>query len=494
MKLRLLPLLLLLLVAPACRSQSPSTATPSPAPSPTDPMDLPWEDRSIFSAGLVGPARSVLDEMPSATVYHLQYEINADLIHLQGQEQVHYTNTESQALDDVRLRLFPNILGGDMQIPQVKVDDQPITPSYSLEDSLLIVPLASPLKPGESVMLGLDFSVTIPDTVEYNYGVLAYAEGVLALAHAYPMIPVYNEEGWNAEVPPHYGDVTFADMSFFIVRVTAPKNLTLVAVGRELDRKESGETQTVTYAAGPVRDFYLAASPDYEMVTERAGDTSINFYAPASLRAGAQDGLAFAVRAVEDFSQRYAAFPYTELDLVGTPTRASGIEYPGMIAITNGLIVPGNQSLEGTVAHEVAHQWFYNLVGSDQLDQPWLDESLAQFVTLQYFTDKYGQSGATGFKQYLEQRWQRAGGDLIPIGLPVAAYSDQQYGAIIYGRGGLFFEALHQQMDTDAFDSFMKDYTSTYSWGIATPEDLKGLAEKHCSCDLTAMFQEWVYP
>ena len=57
--------------------------------------------------------------------------------------------------------------------------------------------------------------------------------------------------------------------------------------------------------------------------------------------------------------------------------------------------------MEGTVAHEVGHQWFYNLVGDDQLDDPWLDESFAQFATLQYFTDEYGASGADGFRNSL---------------------------------------------------------------------------------------------
>ena len=52
------------------------------------------------------------------------------------------------------------------------------------------------------------------------------------------MIAVYNDEGWNAEIPPQSGDVTFADMSFFVVKVTAPEDVTLVVSGREVGRKE----------------------------------------------------------------------------------------------------------------------------------------------------------------------------------------------------------------------------------------------------------------
>jgi aminopeptidase N len=76
----------------------------------------------------------------------------------------------------------------------------------------------------------------------------------------------------------------------------------------------------------------------------------------------------------------------------------------------------------------------------------------------------------------------------------VAEYSGQEYGAIVYGRGPLFFVALREKMSTETFDAFLKEYTETLSWGVATPEFLQSLAEKHCSCDLDATFNEWVYP
>jgi len=491
---RLLSLILILtLTQMACKALFPSTVTPTPG-SISDPMTIPWEERELFSPGLVTAARDVLKQMPDATVYHIQIELDADMTELKGREEVRYTNTEDVALQDVRLRLYPNLLGGEMHIPEVQVDGQPITPNYTLDDSLLTVPLAAPLQPDSSVTLGMDFTVTIPTSLDLNYGVLAYAGGVLALAHAYPMIPVYNEEGWNAEVPPESGDLTFGDMSFFVVSVTAPRDLQIVAVGRELGREDNGSTQTVVFAAGPVRDFYLTASRSYRVVTGEVGETTVRFYAADELRNGAREGLEAALRSVETFNSRYALYPYSELDLAATPTLALGIEYPGMIAITSRILEPGNYYLEGTVAHEVGHQWFYNLVGNDQLDHPWLDESLTQFATLQYFSDQYGSAGLNGYRQSMEDRWAGIGNAPIPIGLPVSGYTDQEYGAIVYGRGGLFFLALRQEIGEQAFDAFMTDYASTYSWDIATPEGLQSLAEEHCSCDLDALFEEWVYP
>jgi aminopeptidase N len=389
--------------------------------------------------------------------------------------------------------LFSNILGGEMTAENITVNGEKVTPAYDLNDSLLIVPFPQALVVGQSAIIYMDFAITVPDTVNLNYGVQAYYDDVLTLAHAYPMITVFDDEGWNAEIPPQSGDVTYADMSFFIVKVDAPKKVTLVGSGREISRQENGSRQTVTYAAGPVRDFYLAASPEYEVFTKAANGITYRFYTRDFLQDGAEAALDAAVRSVEDYSQRYAPYPYTELDFVSTPTLALGIEYPGMIAITEWIVTPNDGYLEATIAHEVGHQWFYNLIGNDQLDDPWLDESLTQFITLQYFTDEYGEAGNQGFRQDLESRWASIGNADIPVGLPVREYSEVEYSGIVYGRGALFFEALREEMGAETFDAFMKDYTATNAWGISTPEELKAIAEENCNCDLTPIFEEWIF-
>ena len=492
----LLSLSLLLAACSAPKPAAPPTATPLP-----DIFNTPWDDLSLFKSGLIQSQQPVLNQLTKASVYHLELKIAEDLYHVTGTEDVHYTNAEDVALKQIELRLFPNILGGEMKTSNVQVDEESVAPKFDLQNSLMIVPLAKPLKPNQSIVLSMDFAVTVPQSVETNYGVLAYFDDVLALAHAYPMICVYNDEGWNAEIPPQSGDVTFADESFYIVKVTAPKNLTLVTTGQTLNSEEDGALQTLSVASGPARDFYLAASPDYTEISQTFGEVTIHSYAQEKFKKGAQMALDVASRAIKDYGGRYAPFPYTEFDIVSTPTLALGIEYPGMVAITSRIYdvdsdfrgTPTGIYMESTVAHETGHQWFYSLVGDDQLDDPWLDESLTQFATLQYFTDEYGESGARGFRSSLEGRWADVNNEKIPIGLPVAKYSDREYGAIVYGRGPLFFVALRDEIGAEAFDAFMKDYTTTLSWKISTPQTLQSIAEKHCNCDLQGLFDEWVY-
>ena len=470
-------------------------ATPSPTENLPDPLQTPWEDRSIFKDGLVLSQQSVLDDLTGASIYHIEFNIADELQHITGSQEVRYTNTEEIPLDEIRFPLFPNILGGEMTISSISVNNSDVDVSYELENGVLRVPLQPELSPGQSIILQMDFSVTVPQSLESNYGVLAYVEDVLALAHAYPMIAVYDDEGWNTKLPSQNGDVTHADASFYIVRVTAPKEVTLVTSGHRVTHTEAGQTQTLVVANGPARDFFLAASPNYEGISQTIGEVTIRSYAPKESREGSQMALDVASRAIEAFSARYAPYPYTEFDIASVPSLALGIEYPGMTIIASQLY-NGSEAelLEPTVAHEVGHQWFYNLIGDDQLDDPWIDESLTQFVTLQYYIDVYGPNGGSGFRDSFHRRWDRVSKAEIPIGLAAAEYQGVEYGAIVYGRGPLFFIALKDVMGSDIFDAFLRDYTETYSWNIATPEGLQLLAEKHCACDLDSIFNEWVYP
>ena len=483
-------------------SEIPVTALPE-TPPPLKP-ELLFEDDDpfwIFRIGLIESQQPVLDDLSEASFYTIELNIQEDIVSVKGVEDVHYTNREDVPLDEIHFRLLPNVLNGQMKVTSVRVNNQPFEPIYELQNSLMRVPLYDNIQTGESVDIHVEFSITVPDSIETNYGILAYYEGVLTLAHAYPMIAVYDDEGWNAEIPPNQGDPTYADASFFVVTVDAPAELVLVGSGREVNRNNNGSRQTVTFAAGPARDFYLAGSADYEVVSQTINSITFNSYFPAGMKASAQETINVAVNAFEFFGEKYAPYPYTEFEIISTPTYALGIEYPGVIAITDRIYDPDDETygtpnstlLETTVAHEAGHQWFYNLVGNDQLDEPWLDESLTQFATWQYYEHQHGRSGGRGFEESLNARWSQFY-ENIPIGQPVADYAGSTYSAIIYGRGPFFFQALRDEMGEEEFDAFMKDYVVSNTWGIGTGENMKALAEKHCHCNLTTLFDVWVTP
>ena len=217
---------------------------------------------------------------------------------------------------------------------------------------------------------------------------------------------------------------------------------------------------------------------------------------------GAKSALEHAVGALKVYNDRFGVYPYTEFDVVNTPMWALGMEYPGLVAIglklyepdaeVNG--VPVRFMLQPTVAHEVAHQWFYNVVGNDQVDEPWLDEAVVQYATELCLIDTGEQGTAQGFRDSWYGRWDRVDRADIPIGKSTGSYEGKEYGAIIYGRGPIFVETLAKKMGQTAFDDFLRDYYESHKWGIGTTDEFKQLAERHCQCDLTPLFKEWVYP
>lgn len=463
--------------------------------------DVSWDDRTIFRHGLIKAEQAVLDGLPGATVYQLDLQISDDLLLLEGHETVHYTNQEDGPLNEIYFRLFPNTAGGRITVSSVEADGADADMVREFADSALRVSLPEPLQPGDRLELQLDFQVEVAQEMAGNYGLFGYFDGVLVLDEFLPTIPVY-DGGWNVEVPPPNGDLTYYDTSFFLVRVTAPAELTIVASGIEAGREQNGDTQSVLFAAGPARGFYLAASERFTLITRMVGETTVNSYAFPGWMEGSTLALQFASASLEAFGQRLGSYPYTEFDVVSTPMMALGMEYAGMTAITlqaydpEALIsgFPSQVILESTVAHEVAHQWFYNVVGTDQVDEPWMDEALVQYFTGLYYADSYGEEAYRSFRDSWENRWQRVEKAEIPIGLPSAAYAEYEYAPIIYGRGPMFIEALAAAMGQHQFDAFMRDYYQSHKWGIGTSDAFRQLAEEHCGCNLTALFDSWVYP
>jgi hypothetical protein len=455
--------------------------------------DLPHNLREDYYSDLGG--------LDGASVYTINMTINldGDVVRVRGTEDILYTNQETVPLESIYFRLIPNMSGDYLAISVVKIDDMVLQPVLEYAGTALRVDLETPLAPEQSALISLQFNEVVPSVMGGNYGLYIYQDEILALDAFFPIIPVYNNEGWNVEDPPQNADMIFADAAFFSVTVDAPRDLVLVAGGRETDRSEIGDRQIVTFEGGPQRDFYLAASQNFMSVSDMVDGTLVTSYFLEEFRDSGEMVLGVGVHALEIFNQRLGQYPYDELDLVSTPMQAGGMEYSNIVALgvftydpsSSVRGIPGPSFLEGAAAHEVAHQWFYNQVMNDQIDEPWVDESLVQYATYLYYLDRYGEQIGSGFMGSFDDLWGRVDKEPIPIGLPAKDYSPMEYGAIVYGRGALFFVALSQEMGQDAFDAFLKEYVETYRWKTVEPEDLKSIAESSCACDLTHIFSDW---
>jgi hypothetical protein len=482
----------------------------------TSASEIDWDDREVFKSGLVESSQSVLDELPLASTYYISLEIPDDLVSgLLGHQIVRYFNAEEIPLDQVYFRLFPNAQGGSLEVRDVMVDDElaeitlesfnPLMEENPLPTALR-VDLSEPLQPGEAAVIEMDFILDIPTEMGGNYGIFGYFDDVMVLDTFYPMIPAYDQDdGWYSAFPQPNGDYSYNDASFYLVQVTAPADLLIGSAGVRVDHQIEGESQVATFAVGPARDYYLACSRVYTELEDQVNDDlTIRVLTRKEHDLHQQLALEFARDAIEIFSQRLGDYPYTEFEIVTAPMLALGVEYPGITFLRLEMFIenhemyerPNVYQLEPTTVHEVAHMWFYNTVGNDQQNEPWLDEAVVQYLTYIYFLDKYG--NGDGFVDSWYGRWSRVDYDEIPIGMPAGKYIDPEtevnsYGAIVYGRGPLFFLELEGVLGLDTLMSAIQNYYQDHLWEEGQPEDLREALEAACECDLTSYFEEWVY-
>jgi aminopeptidase N len=246
-----------------------------------------------------------------------------------------------------------------------------------------------------------------------------------------------------------------------------------------------------------MRDFNLVMSRDFVVKSIAVGQTTVNsYYLPMDETAG-ERVLQYVSDALRTYNERFGLYPFVEFNVVETPITAAGIEYPGLIVIAQRFYEEGQEGgfFEFATAHEVAHQWWYSMVGSDQVDEPWLDEALTNYSTLIYIENIHGQKEArsilTGYFEGPYRRVVEEERDAV-VAQPVAAFSEEDYAPIVYGKGPLFFHALRQEVGDEAYFAIMREYLRQHKYKIATPESFLTVAESISGRDLDVIYKEWI--
>ena len=503
--------------APTATALSPtSTAAATQAPTPTQASPTPttaaqgasvlapdWTDLSPYRQAMRSAYTGDVDQFTDATHYAIDLQVDLDAATFEGTIRVRYTNAEDTSLDQIVFRLLPNTPGygtpegapAALDVSSLTLDGTPVQAERRLYNSALYLPLSTPLAPGDAVEIDMAFTGTLPADPAAGYAQYGYIDGVLAIPDFYPLIPVYDDEGWNVELAPTYGDATFTDTALYLVRVTLPGDVTLAASGVAIDQQQNDDgTVSTTFASGPMRDFMVAASRDYQTAQTQVDDVLVTSYYLGST-AGGERALDYASSSLRIYEDLIGAYPFNELDVVATPTRAGGIEYPGLIVVAANLYEQSGGFFEMATVHEVGHQWWYSLVGNDQLDEPWLDESFTQYTAMLYYERRYGAGAAANvLENYFRAPYEHLPPQeqQIPIGLPVADYTADLYGVIVYDKGPLFFDQIRTQVGKEAFGRFMQSYLTKYRYGIVYPQDLVDSVESTSGQQIDALYQQWV--
>ena len=433
--------------------------------------------------------------------YDIELRVDPETRQVEGTARIHFTNRNDRPLNDLFVRLYPNLqqLGGEMRLTGVVTlpDRYATGMGFILDDTATRITLTEPLPPDESIDLEIGYQIQAPTREGYVlFG--ESGEGILSLPYSYPMLAAQTGDAanpWRLETPPQHGDIAITDPAMYTITATVPSDIVLAATGTEIASGEStsGWVDHV-FVTGPVREWAMIMSPDFKVKEGVVDGTRLNsYYLPEDETAGlaAYNQAAAALRA---YNRMFAPYPYTELDIVEAPTRHLGMEFPGLNYI--GLVTYRDKSYsqEQLVAHEVSHQWWYGLVGSEPFRYPWLDEGLAEHSSLLYLEHFRGGNSADRLRNIWETSsdWAAANGYDDFVGQEVTAFTGINYEILVYGKSARFFDALYKQLGHDTYLEVLQTFIERYRFKNPTPQDFLNTVKEVSGFDPEALHKQWI--
>jgi len=174
------------------------------------------------------------------------------------------------------------------------------------------------------------------------------------------------------------------------------------------------------------------------------------------------------------------------------------MEYPSIVFINKDYYKPNlKDPLEKVVVHETAHQWWYGIVGNDQIDEAWLDESLATYSETLYIIHKYGDKEGENYFNYTCQMPYDYGKSYIESDVVVKPLSKfhswEDYGLLVYVKGAIFLNEIKKDFGMATLIQILNRYYDTYRFKIARTEDFLRICEEVTNSSFKEKAQLWLY-
>ena len=303
--------------------------------------------------------------------------------------------------------------------------------------TVLSVPITDGWQAEEWIEITLTYTVQIPH-MAYRFG---EDSGIWVLGNAFAIPAVWEEGAWRTDEYAPVGDPFLSDCMNWTVSVSVPEGFLCAGSGYPTAETADGRTR-YDFVSPAIRDFALVVSDRFHTAQAEQDGVLVSAYATDASRA--RELLDYGKQALACFSARYGAYPYQSYTLCEINFPMGGMEYPTMAMIAADLLDAGGESLETVVAHEVAHQWWYAVVGSDPVNQAWQDEALSQFSMLEYLEDRHGLARR---EEYEQRELESALRVTVPRGVTPGAPLDRfssmsEYALVVYDRGAAMFCAL----------------------------------------------------
>jgi hypothetical protein len=396
---------------------------------------------------------------------------------------------------------------------------------YSFDDqgATLRVNLREPVAPGAATEILLRFKGTVPEIDPEETGLATHVvkqvsaalraereirrardinfrcRGVMLLGTAYPVLAVHDGDEWRRKVEATVGDIIFSESADYEVTIETQQGVTVFAPGTEIAAK-SADRSRKTYSGSALREFAILAGRGlHSEQTEVEGITVTSIFLPEHERVGKRV-LAIATNALRTFTSVFGRLPFKDVKIAEAPLVAGlgSTEFSAFSIIASAFYVDFDspamrnlpeiireqrpaveESLEWTVGHLTAHQWWGAAVGNDPAREPVLDEALSCWSSLLYYKAAYGEEkSATVLDDQVRgvyRLYRTFGGDDMDANRPSHDFRNTfQYAAIVSAKGALMFAELQRLLGEEKLFAALRNYYQANMFEIADLDDLRG--------------------
>lgn len=490
---------------PALRPTSPSPGQEGGAAVTHALPDLPGPDLEALAEGLAPQARSFLTPDDRRPRVQMALRVEPEARRLRGRLRLTYWNRERVPLTALCFRTFANARssgGSRLEVGEARIAGQAARPIWSPDRTAFTLTLPSPLPPDGQMEAELFFTTTVGSRAT-GYGLMRmHPDGRMVIYYGYPEVARVEDGRCVLDPPWENGDLHQAEAAHFWIRLAVPEGMEAAVSGVEIASR--GEVREI--AAPFARNVVMVIGPMDRQSIAREGFRVNGFFVRAD-PGQAEAALGMAADALVRFSEAFGPYPFPELDLVEVPLSggAAGVEASGLVMIGEEMFGMGDLGallggsaidvLGFVIAHEVAHQWWYGMVGNDAHREPWLDEGLTNWSTVFWIEKAQGEAAAEAAWDalvLLPYRLRLMEGDL-PLNLPAERYSQMDYVAVVYGKGAWMFEVLRKEMGEERFLVFLRRYLERHRFGWATGDSWKAtLTEVWGKDPAEAFYRKWV--
>lgn len=448
--------------------------------------------------------------------YKIEVDLNTDDMSYTGKQNISYVNNTDIDLEEVYFHLYPNAfrtledapvlfntgeniealsyIPGNIEIQEVSSKKENL--KWNIEgdkDTILHIKLKEPIEKGESIELYLGYKVKLPTTKD-RFG---YHDKGINLGNWYPIACVYDKNGWNLD--PYYkvGDPFYSETSNYQVSITTPKEMIVASSGNIVSEEVKGDRKTYNIEGELLRDFAWVASKEFTVKEKIVDDILIKLYSINDDLDLINRALDMGEKSIKTFNSIFGKYPYGQYSIVITEF-PSGMEYPTIVFISDDFSENYLQdTLEKVIVHETAHQWWYGLVGNDQVDEAWLDEGLATYSEVIYINEIYGKKlGKDYYDQNIRLGYEYAVeylGENEVVNKTLSEFIGwDDYGLLVYTRGAMFIDRINEEFGEEVLFKILKSYYEKYKFHIATTEDFIKICEEVTNTSFEPLVKEYL--